>query len=369
MASSLAEDLVCPICLALFQEPHMLSCGHNFCLACLKSCVSEGGPPEGTCPECRQPFELGGLACNRALGNLAQKARRLKLDQRGDDAAAAFLGHFCEDHDEPLKLFCKQDRLPICVICRDLPEHRRHDFLPTKNAVDYAQKKLKPYLKSLKKTLKDIVRAESNQQQEIASLERCAEDTLSDIAREFKTLHQILHEKEEDIKKQFQEMKEENLEEMQEALTSLKDDVSLHTELIAGIKTALATADHVSFLKDFKDLMGKVKECQHKSDDDDSSNATDEEGDTNDEEGDSSDEAPRDHEGEKSAQAEPGGNKGPWKILEEEEDDGEDEDYEEEEEKEVEDDRVVTVELKVDEFINSLDFEAWGEMLKSIKPN
>ncbi|XP_020634589.3 nuclear factor 7, brain [Pogona vitticeps] len=367
MAFSLAEDLLCPICLALFQEPHMLSCGHNFCLACLKSCV-----PEGTCPECRQPFERGDLACNRALGSLARKARRLGLDQEpplpGDAAAAAaFLGHFCEEHDEPLKLFCKQDRVPICVICRDLPEHRGHDFLPTKNAVDYAQKKLKPYLKSLKKKLRDMVINESDQQKEIASLESCTEDTLSYIGKEFGVLYQILHEKEEDIKRQFQELKELNLDEMQDALTSFKDGMSSCTKHIASIKAALATTDRVAFLKDFKDLIDEVKEGHFKCVEDDTGNANYEEWGTSDEESDSSDKSPSDSEGEKSAQAEPGDNKGPGTILlEEDKDDSEEE--EEEEEEGVQDDRLVPVMTEVEEFTASLDFEAWKLMLKSIEP-
>uniref|UniRef100_A0A8D2J5Q2 Uncharacterized protein n=1 Tax=Varanus komodoensis TaxID=61221 RepID=A0A8D2J5Q2_VARKO len=131
MASSLAEDLVCPVCLAIFREPHLLGCGHNFCLSCLQGCVPKG-QGAGTCPECRLPFQLRELKPNRALASLSSKARRLRLDE----GPAV---HFCEEHDEPLKLFCCQESAPICVICRDLPQHRGHDFLPTQNAVKYAQ--------------------------------------------------------------------------------------------------------------------------------------------------------------------------------------------------------------------------------------
>lgn len=114
----------------------MLRCGHNFCLSCLESCIS-GGQKMSKCPECRHPFSRQEFTCNRVLANLAKKAHRLRLDQ--ELLPATSLVGFCEDHDEPLKLFCQQDLVPICVICRDLPQHRGHDFLPTKNAVEYAK--------------------------------------------------------------------------------------------------------------------------------------------------------------------------------------------------------------------------------------
>ncbi|KAK9405857.1 zinc-binding protein A33-like [Crotalus adamanteus] len=118
--SSFTEDLLCPICLSLFRDPHMLECGHSFCAPCLETCI-----PRELCPD------------------LSEKARLLKLDE-GAQLSGTGSWYFCEEHEEPLKLFCSQDEAPICVICRDLPEHRGHDFLPIKNAVQTYQVRADP---------------------------------------------------------------------------------------------------------------------------------------------------------------------------------------------------------------------------------
>nr|XP_048674749.1 zinc finger protein RFP-like isoform X3 [Caretta caretta] len=137
-ASSLAEDLLCPICLSLFRDPRMLECGHSFCAACLEPCVPKG-QGRGLCPECRHPFALRRVATNWALCSLAEKARLLKLDEGAQPGGKGSGWSICLEHEEPLKLFCSQDEGPVCVICRDLPQHRGHDFLPIKNAVQKYQ--------------------------------------------------------------------------------------------------------------------------------------------------------------------------------------------------------------------------------------
>ncbi|XP_060126940.1 nuclear factor 7, brain-like isoform X1 [Zootoca vivipara] len=245
MASNLAEDLLCPICLSIFQEPHLLGCGHNYCLSCIKSLVP-AGQGAGSCPECRRPFELQELAANRALGNVAQKVRRLKLDGEPLPAAAR---DFCEEHEEPLALFCRQDRVLICVVCRDLPCHRGHKFLPIKNAVKYAQWKLKPILRNMENLRKATGDAEAFQLEEMSDMEYFTECTLSHISREFEALHQILREKEESFKKRVQEISERNLQDMQNNVAYLKDEVSSYAEMIASIKASLETTDHMAFLK------------------------------------------------------------------------------------------------------------------------
>uniref|UniRef100_A0A670ISM2 Uncharacterized protein n=1 Tax=Podarcis muralis TaxID=64176 RepID=A0A670ISM2_PODMU len=133
---NLVDDLVCSVCLSLFRDPHVLDCGHNFCLDCLKRCARDAWG-RGICPECRCPFRLREVRRHRVLDNLAEKARKLQLDE--EPQARASSAGSCEEHEEPLKLFCRQDRVPICVICRDQPAHRGHEFLPTKDAVKCAQ--------------------------------------------------------------------------------------------------------------------------------------------------------------------------------------------------------------------------------------
>ncbi|XP_077180654.1 nuclear factor 7, brain-like [Paroedura picta] len=348
MACSMAEDLVCPICLSFFQEPHMLGCGHNFCLACLRGALP-AGQAEGTCPECRGPFRLPELQRNRALGSLAAKVRRWQ----GDEAllpsgSAVGRWHFCEAHDEPLKLFCCQDEAPLCVICRDLAQHHGHRFLPVPDAAREAQGRLKAYLKHLEKHLKYATEDETDQLKEIEALKNCTEDLVGHISKEFEALHQVLREKEQDIKLMVEKMKEENMEEMEDSLTSLKEEVSSRTATIAKVKAALEMTDQVAFLKDLKELMEQVKE--------------DHQGEVEDYE--DTEETSEDEAEEKSDQEE--NSEEPCKNSNSEDED--DEDYEPEEECHDGDDRVVPVEPYLESFGESLHFETWKEMLEGIKP-
>lgn len=41
----------------------------------------------------------------------------------------------CERHQEPLKVFCKDDEAFICVICQESRAHRNHTMLPVQDAV------------------------------------------------------------------------------------------------------------------------------------------------------------------------------------------------------------------------------------------
>ncbi|XP_015272825.1 PREDICTED: uncharacterized protein LOC107115598 [Gekko japonicus] len=257
--SSIAEDLLCSVCLSIFQEPRMLGCGHNFCLACLESCVIPKGQHQGTCPQCRCPFRLQDALCNRVLASLAEKARLLKLEE-GAQSDGAGSWYFCEEHEEPLKLFCSEDEAPVCVICRDLPQHQGHRFLPIKNAVKVCQDKLKASLESLEDGMKWATNNKSRQQEAIEELESLSQHLYGHIFIEFESLRQILDAREQSMMGTVKQLKEDNQAKMEERLEYLKSYTSSHAETISVTQAALEESNEFALLKGIKELMRRIQE-------------------------------------------------------------------------------------------------------------
>ncbi|CAM5106205.1 unnamed protein product, partial [Eretmochelys imbricata] len=41
----------------------------------------------------------------------------------------------CERHQEPLKLYCKEDQIPLCLVCDRSWRHRHHTVVPMEEAI------------------------------------------------------------------------------------------------------------------------------------------------------------------------------------------------------------------------------------------
>uniref|UniRef100_A0A674JZX4 Uncharacterized protein n=1 Tax=Terrapene triunguis TaxID=2587831 RepID=A0A674JZX4_9SAUR len=126
----LQEAVICSICLAYFNDPVILKCGHNFCRACITQyCKESKTSPSYSCPQCREPFQEGEFHPNWQLRNIVDIAKNIP-EPRGKKA--------CEEHEELLKLFCEVDQTPICVVCRESRSHKEHSMVPIEEAaLDY----------------------------------------------------------------------------------------------------------------------------------------------------------------------------------------------------------------------------------------
>ncbi|NXX14764.1 TRI41 ligase, partial [Podargus strigoides] len=56
----------------------------------------------------------------------------------------------CERHQEPLKVFCKDDEAFICAVCRESRAHRSHAVLPAREAVQEYKGQIEAHLQALK---------------------------------------------------------------------------------------------------------------------------------------------------------------------------------------------------------------------------
>ncbi|XP_072313147.1 finTRIM family, member 86 [Eucyclogobius newberryi] len=152
MASAWAEEeyFTCSVCLETLRDPATLPCGHSYCLSCIQNhWDKKSGQGQYSCPQCRQVFSpRPSLAKSTLLAEAMDKLRTNSLRQKEPSSAppslpvhADVLGpqpgtiyprlplaatpRMCPQHQQPLDLFCHEDRECVCALCRQYG-HRGH---------------------------------------------------------------------------------------------------------------------------------------------------------------------------------------------------------------------------------------------------
>uniref|UniRef100_A0A8C0IRD0 B30.2/SPRY domain-containing protein n=1 Tax=Chelonoidis abingdonii TaxID=106734 RepID=A0A8C0IRD0_CHEAB len=101
----------------------------------LETCITqfwEGLATNVSCPQCRVTFPQRNLRLNRQLRNIVEAARELRLPSGSEPEPE----RLCEKHKEPLKLFCKEDEIPISLVCDRSKKHRDHTVIPAEEAAE-----------------------------------------------------------------------------------------------------------------------------------------------------------------------------------------------------------------------------------------
>ncbi|XP_056593751.1 E3 ubiquitin/ISG15 ligase TRIM25-like [Triplophysa dalaica] len=173
------EQLTCPVCLDLLNDPVTIPCGHSYCMSCINDCWD--WTRVYSCPHCRRVFTpRPDLGKNIILTEMIEKLKQIQVQAadpthsyagvvdvcdmcigRKDKAVKSCLmclksychAHFehhkmvysgkahevidatrlqeniCRQHNKQLDVFCRTDQQLICSLCtRD--EHKKHDTVP-----------------------------------------------------------------------------------------------------------------------------------------------------------------------------------------------------------------------------------------------
>ncbi|XP_072892839.1 zinc-binding protein A33-like [Hemitrygon akajei] len=198
-----------------------------------------------SCPECREEFADRSLRVNRALANLAEKARNINLNPKGKRSKL-----YCEEHEEELKLFCETDKTLICVICAVAQEHREHRFMPIKEAVTLYKDQLKSSLDSLTKKKSDFQEKEQQQKAKISGVRKLSHSVQSHITSQFAELHQIITEKQQSLLRDLREEEARILNPMEKNLLKIQENIRFIQEEISKLKEQMDQKDGVIFLKE-----------------------------------------------------------------------------------------------------------------------
>ncbi|XP_072094918.1 zinc-binding protein A33-like [Mobula birostris] len=208
---SLSEEAICPICLDFFTDPVSAECGHNFCRSCITRCWES--EERNSCPECREVFADGTLRVNRALANLAEKARNINLNRKGKESKL-----HCEEHEEELKLFCETDKTLTCLICAVTQVHREHRFMPIKEAVA-------------------LYKVQSHSVQ-------------THITSQFAELRQIITEKEQSLLRDLRKEEARILNPMKKNLREIQENIRFIQREISKLNEQMDQKNGVIFLKE-----------------------------------------------------------------------------------------------------------------------
>uniref|UniRef100_A0A3B3VNQ5 RING-type domain-containing protein n=1 Tax=Poecilia latipinna TaxID=48699 RepID=A0A3B3VNQ5_9TELE len=210
------EDLLCPVCQNIFENPVTLTCEHSFCVSCLKT--------NWTIPVRASGFEL-----------------------------------LCSLHAETLSLFCVDEQQLLCRVCRESETHSEHKLQLTEEAGQQAKKTLQDSLKPLRKRMRLIREVKGSCDQTAGHIKTQAEATERKIKEQFKRLHQFLEEEEEARLNALREEEEQKSHMMAEKIRALNKEISDLSGLIKTTENELRAKD-VQFLLNYKETVERIQQ-------------------------------------------------------------------------------------------------------------
>ncbi|XP_036452733.1 E3 ubiquitin-protein ligase TRIM39-like [Colossoma macropomum] len=307
-SSLLSEDqLQCSICLDVFTDPVSTSCGHNFCMVCLKECWDSSSRCQ--CPVCKAEFPtrpelsvntfISGLAaqfkksvqvksssalekhpsnptkvlCNYCTDEqleavkscldcgvsycethlmphkTAAKLKKHKLM----DPVENLEDYICQKHERPLELFCRDDQTCVCQFCTET-DHKTHSTVPVEEEIKVkkiqmgttqveVQQMIQDRLKKIEEISHSVQLNNQNIEKEKADSVEVFRALLRCIEKSQAELLEVMEEKQKAAERQAEEF----IKELEQEITELK---RRDTEL----EQLSHTEDHLHLLQVYPSL-------------------------------------------------------------------------------------------------------------------
>ncbi|XP_016105848.1 nuclear factor 7, brain-like [Sinocyclocheilus grahami] len=251
MASLSEDDFFCPVCCEIFKDPVVLSCSHSVCKECLQQFWRTKETQE--CPVCRRRSSNDHPPCNLALKNLCESLPKKRKESHSSESE-----ELCSLHSEKLKLFCLEDKQPVCLVCRDSQKHVNHTFRPIGEVVPSYKEELNTALRSLQEKLKHKETIKGEFEKTVQHIKSQADHTEHQIKQQFEKLHQFLRDEEEATITALREEEEQKKQMMKEKLEKINRHISALSHSIKDSEEMMKDSD-ICFLKKFPVSMERVQ--------------------------------------------------------------------------------------------------------------
>nr|XP_014349708.1 PREDICTED: E3 ubiquitin/ISG15 ligase TRIM25-like [Latimeria chalumnae] len=294
--AELEEELNCSICLNIYKNPILLSCGHNFCKDCVEK-VWESQASKGTysCPECRAEFrERPPLQRNLKLCNVIERLLSTQIMEKQATVCCTFCleapllavktclqcetsfcevhlrkhnesvdhtliepiihleGRKCPEHKDLIRYYCTEDGTCVCVTCCVAGKHKTHNVETVAEAAEKRKKELViSHLKLFSQT-KDIEQTILQLEELLRFIDTTAMAERGKVAIFYSEIKELLETAERKI-----------LDAIDTERKQIMDEVTNQiTELEMKKNNILHKMQEVKFLRDISDPMDLLKESK-----------------------------------------------------------------------------------------------------------
>ncbi|XP_018528192.1 tripartite motif-containing protein 16-like [Lates calcarifer] len=302
------ETFSCSICLDLLKDPVTTSCGHSYCMNCIKTHWDEEDQKKiHSCPQCRQTFTPRPvLMKNTMLADLVEELKKTGLQAAPadhcyagpEDVACDFctgrklkavksclvcLVSYCEKHlqphyespsfekhklvdpskklqenicsrhDEVMKMFCRTDQQCICYLC-SVDEHKGHDTVSAAAERTERQRELELSRLKIQQRIQDREKDVKELQQEVEAINRSANKTVKDCEKMFTELIRLMEKRRSDVKQQIRSQQKTEVSRVKELQEKLQQEITELKRKDAELKQLSHTEDHNQFLHNYPSL-------------------------------------------------------------------------------------------------------------------
>ncbi|KAM6947669.1 tripartite motif-containing protein 16-like [Lycodopsis pacificus] len=302
------EAFSCSICLDLLKDPVTTSCGHSYCMNCIKSFWDEEDVKKvHSCPQCRQTFTPRPLLLkNTMLAVLVEELKKTGLQaapadhcyagpedvscdvctgrkQKAFKSCLVCLVSYCEKHlqhhydvaqltkhklvdpskklqenicsrhDEVMKMFCRTDQQCICYLC-SVDEHKGHDTVSAAAERTERQRELEVSRLNIQQRIQDREKDVKLLQQEVEAVNRSADEAVKDSEKIFTELIRLMEKRSSDVKQQVRSQQKSQVSRVKELQEKLEQEISELKRRDAELKLLSHTEDHNQFLHNYPSL-------------------------------------------------------------------------------------------------------------------
>ncbi|KAL4007749.1 hypothetical protein ACER0C_001601 [Sarotherodon galilaeus] len=312
------ETFSCPICLDLLKDPVTTTCGHSYCMNCIKAHFDEEDRKGiHSCPQCRKTFiPRPVLEKNTMLAALVEQLKKTGLQAAPADHCYAgpedvacdvctgrklkaiksclfCLASYCEKHlqphydvaplkkhklvapskklqenicsrhDEVMKIFCRTDQQSICYLCT-VDEHKGHETVPAAAERTEKQKELEVRRLNIQQRIQEREKDVKLLQQEVEAINGSADKAVEDSEKMFTELIRLLQKRSSDVKQQVRSQQETEVSRVKELQEKLEQEIAELKRKDGELEQLSHTEDHNQFLHNYPSLSA-LSESTHSS--------------------------------------------------------------------------------------------------------